>query len=201
VEFDLVEEVKSELDKPIVRGSILLKKMMGTTMKREQYATVLSSSVVPVSYATAQAAQALISWNPTGLTSFTDFALLFSQYKVSKVEVVVWFPEQNISACTSSDVFIVGADPGLALSGSNTAPEVSDLSHSEHWNTSVTTKLASRFSANAQEVPLATDKQGFIDTTSSWSGQTVCLAESAASSTSVAYQYQVRYHVTFRNRF
>jgi len=197
VEYCLVEEEK--VPEVVSVGLGTFKKMSGLLAGIE-YPTVLSASVGQVSF-TSGVASSLLSWNPTGLATFTDFALLFSQYRVDKVETSVWFPDQaGATLDQGAAMAIIAPDPAVAISTPSSV-NVSDLSHSVRINPRVSTKTPFTVKWSAKEVPLAVTNKGFIDTGSSWTGQTVLYSQSAVTSSTAAYLYQMRFHVVFRNRF
>lgn len=163
---------------------------------RTRFASALSAVALSSGVGTAK-----VSWDPSSNGEFTDFALLFSQYKVESVKITVWFPNESSAAGTGTSIFLIGADPGMVVTGTPTASGVSDLTHSARWNTIVSMKSAPTFVADAHDAPLARNMQGFIDTTSSWVGQTVIYSQSSATSTLNAFNYQVMWNVSFCNRF
>lgn len=176
------------------------KEMMHNMFGKKTYSARLSGLATVVTLSSS-VATLKASWDPSGLTSFTDFALLFSQYKVKRVLMRVWFPGESSVAGSGTSTFLIGADPGMIISGTPGSINVSDLSHSEAWNAIITSKKVASFSSDASEVPLILDKSGFLDVTSSWSGQTCAFASAAGSSTLTAFIYQLIYEVEFRNRF
>jgi hypothetical protein len=176
------------------------KEMMRSMFGKKTYEARLSA-VQAVATLSSSVATLKASWDPSGLTSFTDFALLFSQYRVKRVKLRVWFPGESSVAGSGTSIFLIGADPGMIISGTPTTVNVSDLQKSESWNAIITSKKAAEFICSASEVPLVLDKSGFLDVTSSWSGQTCVYAAADGTSTLTAFNYQLVFDVEFRNRF
>jgi hypothetical protein len=176
------------------------KGMMINTFGKKTYRARLSGTQSVVAYSSSSSATLKASWDPSGLSSFTDFALLFSQYRVKEVLMRVWFPGESSVAGTGTSIFLVGADPGMLIA-TPTSVNVSDLQKSESWNCIITSKKTACFTAVASEVPLILDKSGFLDVTSSWSGQTCVYAAADASSSLTSFNYQLIFEVEFRNRF
>lgn len=201
VDFELVE--KKEKEEKNTGGVLISMPFLGkmrSLLGKSPLRTRIFSGITAVAFSSGLATSK-VSWDPSSNNEFTEFALLFSQYKVDRVKLSVWFPNEGSASGTGTSIFIIGADPGMVTTGAPGAEGTSQLSHSARWNAIVTTKSVSSFEADARDVPLVRDMRGFIDTTSSWSGQTCVFAESAVTSTLTAYTYQVEYEVVFRNRF
>jgi hypothetical protein len=195
-----VNDLSIKLSALLPGASQSFKEMMRNKFGKVSYEARLSGTQA-VATLSSSVATLKASWDPSGLTSFTDFALLFSQYKVKKVSLRVWFPGESSVAGSGTSIFLVGADPGMAISGTPTTVTVSDLQHSEAWNAIITSKKVAEFVSNASLVPLTTDRQGFLDVSSSWSGQTCVYAAADGTSTLTAFNYQLIFDVVFRNRF
>lgn len=149
---------------------------------------------VSVSYASGVAASKQ-SWNPLAVGEFATFADLFSEYKVKRIVVTVWFT-------TSAEKFIIGGDPGGVVTGTPT-DAISNLSGSQRWNTLQTHKSAPIFGSDASKAPVAPKSSGgFVSIVTPWTGQTCMLATTASGgSTSECYQYQTCYELEFRCRY
>jgi hypothetical protein len=148
----------------------------------------------------------LAIWSPLSNAEFSDFAVLFDQYRVVRHELAVWFNGNNeeATAVVLPTVCIVGADPGAHISTA-TSTNVANLGEVRRWNPASTRLSTASFvtgkpTLNRAPPPNPLTKDGFLPVTDAWGGQTVLYASNILTSTATALYYQQTWDVEFRCR-
>jgi hypothetical protein len=172
----------------------------------KSYPIRLSGSTTGVAFSSG-VISLLALWSPLAIAEFTDFAVLFDQYRVVRHELSVWFNSNNdlTTAAALANVCLVGADPGLHISTA-TSTSVADLGEIKRWNPQSTRLSAASFVTGQKTLNRMTpanplSKDGFLPVADAWSGQTVLFASAfGGSSTATGLAYQQTWDIEFRCR-
>jgi hypothetical protein len=203
-ETDLTEvkkEKKFEEKKVMQLTMGAINRLRSVFASSRTYPVRLSGTLASVNASSSQALL-LALWDPTGLTEFGDFAVLFTEYRVICSRLTVWFPNQTTLSAVV--VMIAGSDPGSRIV-SVTAVNARNLDDSKSWNpsstraTPLTLTSSQKDSARAvQAHPLCVG--GFLPTNSAWGGQTVVYTDVPGAGTSTSFIYQQEWEIAFRCR-
>jgi hypothetical protein len=180
-----------------------IKSMQSLISGVKSYPIRLSGSATAVNSTTGDVAPLLALWNPIANAEFVDFAVLFTEYKVVRHKLTLWFTPQ--SAANYANLALVGSDPAVRLTlGTLTTSAVSNLGDVKRYNPQSTTLKAIEFTsgqklcdAALQSVPLTRD--GWQLTSDAWGGQTALFAQTLAA-TGLAFYYQQTWDIHFRCR-
>jgi hypothetical protein len=198
-EYEIVEE-KGEIKSLSLPA---IKSMQSLISGVKNYRIRLNGSATAVNSTTGDVAPLLALWNPIANPEFVDFAVLFTEYRVIKHTLTLWFAPP--SAANYAQLAMVGSDSAARLTlGTLTTSAVSNLGDSKRYNPQSTELKAIVFTSDkklldsaVQSVPLTRD--GYQLTGDAWGGQTCVFAQTLLA-TGLCYFYQQTWDIDFRCR-
>jgi hypothetical protein len=178
----------------------LMKSRPGLFNPEKIYSIRLNSSTTGATFV-AGTTTAKPSWDPTGNSEFSVLTAIFSEYRVRNVRIWVFPSLSQSSAGTGLYLLMCGSDPAGSLSGTPTDVTVGSLAKVKRWNIlhGANQTLSMTGSGKLSELPAITP-DGFVKVATSWTGQFALYAGAEATSTLLAFGYQLEWDIDFRAR-